>query len=46
MDLDRNTLLIIDEDQRILTLPFYELFLFADEMADDSIPEGIAERTV
>lgn len=35
-----------DEEQRILTLPFYELFLFADEMADDSIPEGIAERTV
>lgn len=30
-----------DEGRRILTLPFYELFLFADEMADDSIPDDL-----
>ena len=35
-----------DEEQRILTIPFYELFLFADEMADDRIPEGILERAI
>lgn len=35
-----------DEEQRILTIPFYELFLFADDMASDSIPEDFIERAV
>lgn len=31
-----------DPDMKILTLPFYELFLFADEIADPEIPEDVA----
>lgn len=30
-----------DESRRVLTIPFYELFLFADQMADEGSPDGI-----
>jgi len=33
-----------DETTGTLTIPFYQLFLFADEIADDSIPEDLFHR--